>query len=161
MITVHGRTRCQFYTGQADWAAIRAVRAAVRIPLVANGDIADAESARTALAHSGADAVMVGRAARGRPWALAGIAANLAGGPPLREPEGEALLDLISGHYEAMLGHYGRELGLRVARKHLGWYLAPLGLGALRDRLVRIDDPGAVLTLLRAAFGEGRAAEAA
>ncbi len=99
------------------------MKRAVRIPVIANGDIVDAASARRALALSGADGAMIGRGARGRPWALGRIAATLAGRPPPPAPAGAALRALICGHYEAMLSFYGRELGLRVARKHLGWYL--------------------------------------
>ncbi|MEO0914396.1 MAG: tRNA-dihydrouridine synthase, partial [Pseudomonadota bacterium] len=123
MITIHGRTRCQFYKGDADWAAIQAVKEAVGIPVVANGDIVDAATARAALAQSGADGVMVGRGAQGRPWALAEILAALGGGPRPNVPSGAALLEMIVGHYEAMLSFYGVELGRKNARKHLGWYL--------------------------------------
>ncbi|GIX15684.1 MAG: tRNA-dihydrouridine synthase [Paracoccaceae bacterium] len=158
MITIHGRTRCQFYSGRADWAAIAEVVRAVTIPVVANGDITDAASARAALSASGAAAVMVGRAARGAPWILAKIAAGLAGGKVPAAPSGDALCDLISEHYEEMLRFYGTEIGLRVARKHLGWYLAPLGMEALRAELVRLEDPARVLAGLRRGFSELEAA---
>jgi len=123
MITVHGRTRCQFYKGRADWAAIAAVVDAVSIPVVANGDIVDVASAQSALRQSGAAGVMVGRGAQGKPWVLAEIAAGLAGVPKPNVPDATALVDLVSGHYQAMLSFYGSELGRRVARKHLGWYM--------------------------------------
>lgn len=163
LITIHGRTRAQFYSGQADWAAIRAVRDAVRIPVLANGDIVDARSARAALAASGADGVMIGRGAQGRPWLLAAIGAELAGHPVPKPPTGPELFDLIAGHYEEILDFYGRELGLRIARKHLGWYLAPLGATALRAQLMRLDCPKAVLASLRSGLcsdpqGEAQAA---
>jgi nifR3 family TIM-barrel protein len=149
MITVHGRTRAQFYTGRADWRAIRAVRMAVRVPVIANGDILDAADARAALAQSGADGVMVGRGAQGRPWQLAQIAAALYGRPAPVVPRGAALADLVATHYEAMLGFYGRDLGLRIARKHLGWYVDAAGGPAdLRARLMRVPDPAEVLALL-------------
>lgn len=155
MITVHGRTRCQFYEGRADWAAIGRVKRAVRIPVIANGDVVDAQSARRAMAESGADGVMIGRAARGRPWLLGQVAAALAGRREPPAPAGAALGDLVCGHYEAMLGFYGRDLGLRVARKHLGWYLDRLdGAAGLRAEVLRSDDPAAVLARLRSGLAD-------
>lgn len=123
MLTVHGRTRAQFYKGRADWSRIARVAAIPgRPPLVANGDVVDAASARAALAQSSADAVMVGRGAQGAPWRLAGIAHRLWGTPAPAVPRGAQLADAVEEHYHDMLGFYGAELGLRVARKHLGWY---------------------------------------
>ncbi|MCB1406956.1 MAG: tRNA dihydrouridine synthase DusB [Rhodobacteraceae bacterium] len=149
MITVHGRTRAQFYTGQADWSAIRAVVDAVTIPVIANGDIVDAESAGQALAQSGAAGVMLGRGAQGRPWLLAEVAAQRFGAAPVSPPRGSDLSDLVSRHYEAILTFYGRDLGLRVARKHLGWYCdAAGGDVTLRARLMRETQPDRVLALL-------------
>jgi tRNA-dihydrouridine synthase B len=153
MITIHGRTRAQFYTGHADWRAIRAVREVVRIPVIANGDIRRPADARAALAQSGAQGVMVGRAAQGRPWALAQIGAALTGNPGPVVPRGAALVDLVGAHYEAMLDFYGRDLGLRIARKHLGWYIdAAGGPRDLRAMLMRATDPEQVLALLPAAL---------
>lgn len=148
-VTVHGRTRAQFYEGRADWAAIGATVRAVPVPVMANGDIASAADARAALAASGAAGVMVGRGAQGRPWIVGQIRAALAGLPVPPAPQGAALVDLVAGHHEAMLRFYGLTLGLRIARKHLGWYLdrtdpAP----ALRRRIVTSTDPQEVLHLL-------------
>ena len=149
MITVHGRTRAQFYKGQADWRAIRAVVDAVDVPVIANGDITDAAGARAALAQSGASGVMLGRGAQGQPWLPAQVGAALTGSAAPSVPQGAALADLVAGHYEDMLGFYGRDLGSRVARKHLGWYIdAAGGPPDLRARLMREEDPRAVIKLL-------------
>ena len=153
MVTIHGRTRNQLYTGRADWAAIRRVRDAVTIPVLANGDIVDAASARAALDASGADGVMVGRGAQGMPWRLAQIAAQLGGTRAPAAPRGAALADLVARHYEAMLDFHGRDTGLRAARKHLGWYLDAAGAPAdLRRAVVTARAPIEVLRLLRAAL---------
>lgn len=157
MITIHGRTRCQFYKGAADWDAIRAVGQAVRIPVIANGDITDSASAREAMDRSGADGVMVGRGAQGRPWALAQIAHDLFGAPAPQIPHGAALAQMIVDHYEAMLSFYGLDLGLRVARKHLGWYLEGAD-PALRREVLTATDPAHVIRSVTQALPELAAA---
>jgi nifR3 family TIM-barrel protein len=156
MVTVHGRTRAQFYTGRADWAAIAPVVRAVAVPVIANGDIDGPGAARAALAASGAAGVMVGRAARGRPWLLAQIAAALHGTPAPEVPQGAALAALVAEHHAEILAFYGRDLGLRVARKHLGWYLDAAGdAEGLRPRLMTAATEAEARALIAAAFAGG------
>jgi tRNA-dihydrouridine synthase B len=145
MITVHGRTRCQLFNGSADWAFVRAVKEAVRIPVIVNGDIASCEDAERALALSGADGVMVGRGAYGKPWLVGRIARFLKGSRPPPEPSLPEQAAVVVEHYEAMLSHYGNVAGNRIARKHIGWYVADLPGGeALRAAVNRLEEPAAV-----------------
>jgi nifR3 family TIM-barrel protein len=191
LITVHGRTRCQFYSGAADWAAIRAVKEAVTIPVIANGDLVASNDLRRMLELSGADGVMIGRGARGRPWlpgAMAAYARGLlaraelpcpegaerrpapsalphagsgSGGLP---PEGAAMFALVAEHYEAIIDLYGPSAGIKAARKHIGWYLdqlTPAPAQTLRHALLTETQPRQVLQLLAAAFLHGEAQRAA
>lgn len=122
MLTVHGRTRCQFYTGQADWPFIQQVKAATKLPVIANGDIADFADVDNALRLSGADGVMIGRGSYGRPWFIRQVMHYRRTGEILPSPSLVEQYDIIRGHYDAMLSHYGTDTGLKIARKHLGWY---------------------------------------
>ncbi len=155
MVTVHGRTRCQFYKGHADWRAIRAVKEAVSVPVVANGDIVTAADARQALAQSGADGVMVGRGIQGAPWRLAEIAHELGASPRPVIPEGRDFAEMALGHFEAVLSFYGDDLGGRVVRKHLGWYMDRAGTPAGLRKRILTGTPAAVRSLLGEALMPG------
>jgi tRNA-dihydrouridine synthase B len=161
MITVHGRTRCQFYKGRSNWAAVHAVRESAAIPVVVNGDIRSCDDAVTALATSGADAVMVGRAAQGRPWLPGQIARYLAFGRREAAPALATQFAIIDRLYQEMLAHHGVAIGRRHARKHLGWALdaaadtagAPASMLKFhRSRVLTADDPTAVRRHLADAF---------
>ena len=150
MITVHGRTRNQMYKGSADWAFVRRVKQATNLPVIVNGDICSRKDAREALAQSGADGVMIGRGAYGRPWLLGQVMADLAGGAGRPDPSLDEQLAVILEQYDAMLALYGRETGVRLARKHLGWYVKGLpGSAEFRNSVNRLDDPDAVISALR------------
>ena len=158
-LVIHGRTRCQFYKGRADWGAIAAVKEAVGIPVFANGDICSTEDARQALDASGADGVMIGRGAQGRPWILQQIAHELCGAAAPNIPTESEFCNMVLSHYEAMLMFYGSDLGLRGARKHLGWYMdvanTPL---PLRREVLTATDTSEVLRLLPLALQNRSAA---
>lgn len=153
MVTVHGRTRCQFFTGRADWAAIARVKRAVSIPVIANGDVSCLNDVQEILTQSGADGVMVGRGAYGRPW-LPGLLSEQLKSGPAAAPTMSEQHSLVREHYEEMLLHYGRDHGVRCARKHLGWYLeqaldgdtrlTPEDIKTWRGRLCRQEDPDRV-----------------
>jgi nifR3 family TIM-barrel protein len=163
LISVHGRTRCQFYKGEADWSAVRAVRDAIGIPLVVNGDITSYEKAVTALEMSGADAVMVGRGAQGQPWLPGQIGRRLDSGIVEAAPSLAEQLRHIRTLYEEVCSHYGLRVGLRHARKHLGWALeiaahcsrAPAAtLKSWRQKILTSDDPSGVHRSLQDAFDD-------
>ena len=150
MITVHGRTRCQMYKGDADWRFVRKVKDAVSIPVIVNGDICSVEDARSALRQSGADGVMIGRGAYGRPWLLAQAMAELTKDGAWSEPSLDEQLEVMLGQYDEMLSLYGRHTGVNLARKHIGWYTKGLpGSAELRNRVNQQDDPDTVVAMLR------------
>jgi tRNA-dihydrouridine synthase B len=149
MITVHGRTRCQFYEGHADWSFVRRVKEAVSLPVIVNGDITTLEEAQEALALSGADGVMVGRGAYGKPWFLRQVMHFLKTGTRLPDPPLADQRDALLSHYDAMLSHYGVSVGSRIARKHLGWYSKGLyGSSEFRASVNRCDDPAQVKAMV-------------
>ena len=152
MITIHGRTRCQFYKGSADWAAIAGVKQAVSVPVIANVDIISTDAARQALAQSGADGVMIGRGAQGKPWLLAQVAHDLFGAPAPVIPQGADFARMVSDHYEAIIRFYGEVIGLRVARKNLGWYMDTSNTPAdLRRAVLTAASPAEVHRLIPSA----------
>jgi tRNA-dihydrouridine synthase B len=163
LLTVHGRTRCQFYKGSADWRAVRRVRDATRLPLIVNGDITSFEDAISALEQSGADAVMIGRGAQGQPWLPGQIGQQLASGSAASTPSLPEQREMVAALYDDLLSHYGLRVGLRHARKHLGWALdvaarasrAPMEtLKAWRHRVLTSEQPSDVKRELRDAFDD-------
>jgi tRNA-dihydrouridine synthase B len=162
MITVHGRTRCQMYKGDADWGFVRKVKEAVSLPVIVNGDICSIEDAAEALALSGADGVMIGRGAYGRPWLLSQVMRWFSHGERRSEPSLDVQYALIVEHYHAMLDHYGRETGVNMARKHIGWYTKGLsGSAEFRNRVNQEPDPKVVLGMLEDFYAPWLSREAA
>ena len=167
-ITVHGRTRNQFYAGKSDWRAVAEVKAAIKLPVIVNGDVLDDVSARAALAQSGADAVMIGRGAYGRPWIAAAIGASLTTGSPLAEPDPATRLGIVLDHFRDSLRFYGDLHGVKIFRKHLGWYVERAGMPVdtarrreARARLCRLVSPREIEAALRALWSDAEEALAA
>jgi tRNA-dihydrouridine synthase B len=153
-IAVHGRTRCQFYKGRADWPFIASVKDAVNIPVFGNGDVVSVDDAKKLLEDSGADGILVGRGTYGRPWFLNQISHYLKTGERLANPTVEEQMEIVLEHFDAIVTHYGAQPGVKIARKHLGWYSKGLSNSAeFRQEVFQLDTPDAVKARIRAFYG--------
>jgi tRNA-dihydrouridine synthase B len=160
LITVHGRTRCQLYSGTADWAFVRRVKEAVRVPVIVNGDICSIADAEAALDQSGADGVMIGRGAYGRPWLIAQVMAALTGRPVPADPTLAQQHALVREHFAMMIALYGPVIGVNLSRKHLGWYTKGLpDSGNFRNAVNQLADPADVLAMVDRFYEDRMGAE--